>query len=305
MRVPTLSILALSTLSLLAPAATALGQPEQVETRAERLGGRTARVITRWAATGEGSGRLVVQGQGADRTTRLYQGGGGAATITHGHGAWLVAYAVDAADSPFRVRLVRSESAESAEGAEVGEEVAIARPNGRHDLPFAVVATATPEGFTVLFQEVAESDPSAASTYMVLLGPDGRPAGPASVVPVPWSLADMAWNGAGYHLALIFPGYGTGMRLSMVSITPAGQPQQHPDWASAAGFITDVHLERTGERIRAFYRGGTGDRLLESDVTQIRGWGSEPPAARRHGTMGPGEVIVVRRRGGEVRPERD
>lgn len=288
----------------------AVAQPEQVEVRAERLGSQTARVITRWAASGEGSGRLVTPAAAGPRTTPLYDGRGGAATITSGHGAWLVAYAVEAAADPFRVRLVRparqGTGGAGATGTDlaIGEEITIARPTRRHDLPFAVVATATPDGFAVLFQEIAANDPSAATTSMVLLDVDGRPAGPATSVPVPWSLADMIWNGAGYHLALIFPGHGTGMRLSMVSVTAAGQPQQHPDWSSAAGYVADVHLVRAGEQIRAFYRGGTGGRLLESDVTAIRGWGSEPPRARRHGALGQAEVIVVEGPGDAPRPGR-
>jgi hypothetical protein len=137
-------------------------------------------------------------------------------------------------------------------------------------------------------------DPSAAHTYLVELDADGAPNGPAKEVPVPWSLAAAAHNGNGYHLALIYPGDNGGMRLSMVSLSDAHQPQQHPDWASAAGFITDVHLVVDGAKIRAFYRGGkAGDRMLESDVTQIRQWGSEPPKAKDHGAITSKHALAV------------
>jgi hypothetical protein len=93
------------------------------------------------------------------------------------------------------------------------------------------------------------------------------------------------------------------MRLSMVSVTADGTPQQHPDWSSAAGIVGDVHLAAGGGRVLAFYRGGSGgDRLLERDVTAIGAWGREPPAPRDHGALPPGRLIVVRRHGGSTRP---
>jgi hypothetical protein len=258
-----------------------------VEARAASIGSRTAKVVTRWNADGSGSGQLLLQGA---QPTRLYRGGGGAATITAGHGVFLVAYEVDTARNPFRARVLRSDGGRFV----VGDEVSLRRPGNRRDLPFAVAATATPDGFTVFYQEVQENDPSAAHTYLMRFDREGAPDGAPSEAPIPWSLADAIWNGAGYHLALIYPGSMNGMRLSMVSITPEGQPQQHPDWASAAGLVTDVHLVKTGNHILAFYRGGGGGRIFESDVTQIRSWGSEPPQARRHGAIEQGEVIVVR-----------
>jgi hypothetical protein len=274
---------------------SAAAQPAQVEGRAARLGDRTARVVTRWEADGSGSGRLLIEGS---PPTSLYRGGGGAATITVGHDAWLVAYEVDARRNPFRARLIRRQNGR----VNVGDEVSFARPGNRHDLPFAVVATARPDGFSVFFQEVQEDDPSAAHTYLARLDSAGQPVGTASEVQVPWTLADAIWNGNGYHLALIYPGSQTGMRLSMVSTTAEGSPQQHPDWASAAGMVSDVHLAKSGNRILAFYRGGGGGRIFEGDVTQVRSWGSEPPAAQRRGAIDGRELIALRRDGESVRP---
>jgi hypothetical protein len=210
--------------------------------------------------------------------------GSAVGTLVAGHGKVIVALATDGKE-PFRVVLVGSDK----------KPTQIPRPNNRNkDLPFAVAGTATPTGFAIFFQEVQTDDPSAAHTYLVELDADGAPNGPAKEVPVPWSLAAAAHNGNGYHLALIYPGDNGGMRLSMVSLSDAHQPQQHPDWASAGGFITDVHLVTDGAKIRAFYRGGkSGDRMLESDVTQIRQWGTEPPKAKDHGAISQKHALAV------------
>ena len=210
--------------------------------------------------------------------------GSAVGTLVGGHDKVIVALATDSKE-PFRVVLVGSDK----------KPTSIPRPNNRNkDLPFAVAGTATPTGFAIFFQEVQTDDPSAAHTYLVELDADGAPNGPAKEVPVPWSLAAAAYNGAGYHLALIYPGDNGGMRLSMVSLSDAHQPQQHPDWASAAGFITDVHLVADGGKIRAFYRGGkSGDRMLESDVTEIRQWGTEPPKAKDHGAIAQKHALAV------------
>jgi hypothetical protein len=237
----------------------------------------------------------LVTGGGRKPTAKLQVGKGKAqtlftgdctGTVVAGHGRAVVALVVDDAAEPFRIHVI--------EGAAAGKAVKLARPSKRNDVPFAVAGTVTPDGFALFFQEVQTDDPSAAHTYLVELDDEGKPAGAAVEIPVPWSLAAAAWNGAGYHLALLFPGYGDGMRLSMVSITAAGAPQQHPDWASGAGYIADVHLRAADGKVVAFYRGGAGgDRLLESDVTAIRGLGGEPPKARDHGSLPLSKAIQV------------
>ncbi|HTM23400.1 MAG TPA: hypothetical protein VL172_22915 [Kofleriaceae bacterium] len=230
----------------------------------------------------KGSARLLV---GGGKAATLAQGES-AGTIVVGHGRVVVALAVDHAGEPFHIHVV--------DGGAAGKAVAVARPVARHDYPFAVAGAVTPDGFAIFFQEVQGDDPTAAHTYLVKLDDQGAPVGAAVEVPVPWSLAAAAWNGNGYHLALLFPGYGDGMRLSMVSITAAGQPQQHPDWASAAGYIGDVHLVAADGKVRAFYRGGAGgDRLLESDVSAIGNWGTEPAKARDHGGLPGSKAIAI------------
>lgn len=249
------------------------------------------------AVIGPGDATVVlVTTSGEDAAAKLHAGkaktlhqGSSAGSLAAGHGIVVVALAVDDKEAPFRVYAL---------GKKLGAAAKIARPGKRQDFPNAVAATATPDGFAVFFQEIEYEDPTAAHTYLLLLGKDGKPGGKAVEIGVPWGLGAAVWNGAGYHLALFYPGGGDGMRLSMVSLTAAGQPEQHPDWASAAGFIADVHLVNDEGKIRAFYRGGGGgDRLLESDVTKIRGWGSEPPKARDHGALAPEKAIVITAQG--------
>lgn len=214
-------------------------------------------------------------------------------TLVAGHDKVIVALATEGRE-PFRIAVVGNAT----------KPTAIARPTNRKDLPFAVAGTATPSGFAVFFQEVQTDDPSAAHTYLVELDTDGAPTGPAKEVAIPWSLAAAAHTGKGYHLALVYPGDSGGMRLSMVSLSEAFQPQQHPDWASAPGFISDVHLVVADGRVRAFYRGGmAGDRMLESDVTQIRNWGSEPPKAKDHGAISQRHALAVAPSGKPVKVE--
>lgn len=229
---------------------------------------------------GKAGARVTV---GSGKPVSVFSGSA-VGTLVAGHDKVIVALATEGKE-PFKVALVGSDK----------KPTSIPRPNNRSkDLPFAVAGTATPTGFAIFFQEVQTDDPSAAHTYLVELDADGALAGPAKEVPVPWSLAAVAYNGAGYHLALIYPGDNGGMRLSMVSLSEAHQPQQHPDWSSAAGFITDVHLFADGGKIRAFYRGGkSGDRMLESDVTQIKQWGQEPPKAKDHGAIASKHALTV------------
>jgi hypothetical protein len=266
------------------------GPPDRVEPRAVPLGGGVvARLVSTWSVHEERSGLTLRIGD-AEPTT-LARGTASGAIEASG-GELLVAYAVPDPRTPFRVRVAKRERGRFV----LGEAREIARPSGARsgDQPFAVAIAPVADGWVVFFQEVQTDDPSAAHTYLVNLDREGAVRTQAREIPVPWALAAAAHNGRGYHLALYFPGYGEGMRLSMVSITEDGAPEQHPDWASAAGYVADVHLVARDGRVRAFYRGGAGgDRLLESDVTQIRGWGSEPPRARDHGALESAAAIAL------------
>jgi hypothetical protein len=261
-------------------ASIAAAQPAQVEARAAyRADGTLVRLISTSAK--KKSAVTLHVGKAAAVTIHA---GDATGTLAVGHDRVVVALAVDDAKKPFRIVVL--------DGDERAAPVALARGSDRHDIPFAVAATPTPDGFTVFFQEIETDDPTNAHTYMATLDKTGKPTGDAKEIAVPWSLGAAAWNGKGYHLALFYPGDGRGMRLSMVSLTAAGSPEQHPDWASRAAFpIGDVHLVAANGKIRAFYRAGA--RLLESDVTAIRDWGSEPPKAKDHGALSQTKAIAI------------
>jgi hypothetical protein len=199
---------------------------------------------------------------------------------------------IDSAKTPFQVVMV--------ERGKPSEPRALARPNKRQDYPFAVVAAPTPDGFTVFFQEVEPQNPNEAHTYMVELDETGAVTAEAREIQVPWALAAAAWNGHGYHLGLYYSGEGMGARLSMVSLGKDGTPQQHPDWATQPGTISDVHLVATGASIRAVYR-GTGNRLMETDVTKIGQWGRVSAKAKDLGALAASQAIAITAKGAATR----
>lgn len=238
----------------------------------------------RLTATSGGKAPGLTLRVGRGKASRLHAGEA-IGTVKVGHGKAVIAFAVDTAAAPFRVHVVG------------GKTQKIERPGKRADIPFAVVMTPTPTGFTVLFQDIEAANANEAHTYAVELDEDGIVASEPREVAIPWALGDAIWNGNGYHLALFYAGDMNGVRLSMVSCDAKLTPQQHPDWASRAGLVSDVHLVGDGKRIRAFYRGGMGDRLLEADVTKIRNWGSEPPKAKDHGALAASHAIAINAKG--------
>jgi hypothetical protein len=277
-----LAVLAVAFFSGTASAQPPAGPPVHVERRSTVLdGGATARLVTRWGLDASSSGASVTI---AETTPTLLVRGATAGAIERGERVALVAYESFGDGAPFRVRAIRRDAGHDV----IGPELALPRPGSRaDDVPFAVAIAPVPgRGFAVFFEEVQQDDPSAAHTYLFMLDLDGAQPDAGREIPVPWPIGAAIWNGHGFHLALLYPGSGGGMRLSMVSLSPEGTNQQHPDWASAAGFVGDVHLVREGDHIRAHYRGGHGGgHWIESDVTEIRGWGSEPPAPHDHGAL--------------------
>lgn len=291
---PSLAVSALA-LWLMGVTASAGAQPPvtapvHVERRSAVLaGGELARLAVRWASSVEESGVSLALGDGPPTVLAR---GGTAGAVERGERVGLVAYITDDAQAPFRVRAIRAEGGRQV----LGEELRLARPGGRSgDYPLAVVIAPIPSvGFAVLFEEVQHDDPTAARTYLFRLDLDGRAMGAGSEVAIPWPLAAAVWNGRGFHLALVYPGGGDGLRLSMVSITADGRPEQHPDWSSAAGFVSDVHLVARGDRITAHYRGGPGgEHWHETDVTQIGSWGGNTRTPTDHGRMAAGETIAL------------
>jgi hypothetical protein len=246
-------------------------------------GGHAIKLVTTWAD----HSKLELDG-------KLVYSGDAVGTVVAGHGLVVVAYELSA-DKPFRVRV--------SDDGKLREPVAFARPAKVDSSPFAIAATETPDGFAIFFQEVQNNDPTAAHTYMLQLDATGKAQGAPKEVPVPWALADVVWNGSGYHLALIYAGGGDGMRLSMVAATKDGQPQGHPDWASAPGIVMDVHLVKIGERILAYYRGGGGggDHLIETDVTHIGNWGQVSEHSSDRGALSQATALAVNAKGEAVR----
>lgn len=248
-------------------------------------------------ATGDAARLTVISGGkkpavkltvGKKKPVELYLGEA-AATIEAGHGRVLIAVSIDSAKKPFQIVML--------DGDRLGAPIALARPNERADYPFAVVAAPTPDGFTVFFQEVEPQNPNEAHTYMTRLDKTGAVIDEPREVRVPWALAAAAWNGNGYHLGLLYTGGGDGVRLSMVSLAQDGTPEQHPDWASAPGLVSDVHLVASGRTLRAYYRGGMGDRLYETDVTKIGQWGRVAQKTKDLGALAASHAIAITAKG--------
>lgn len=274
-------------LALLALATTAAEAQEaapttyEVTSAAIAPGGDEVRLVTSFGGT---VGATLRIGKGEAKTLAKADSVG-AVEVAHGK----VVVALATMDTkPFRV-VAGDKSYE------------IARPNKTASMPFAMGMTSTPTGFTVFFQEVEVNNPSEAHTYMLLLDKDGKPDGAAKEVAVPWWLADAQWNAGGYHLALYYAGEMRGSRLSMVSLTEAGVPQQHPDWASQPGQLSDMHLVADGKKILAYYRGGVGDKLYVTDVTTIGQWGANAQPAKDLGALDATASIAINDKGQPVR----
>jgi hypothetical protein len=157
--------------------------------------------------------------------------------------------------------------------------------------PFAAVAAPTPDGFTVLFQD------HGGQTYLARLAPDGSVRTPAASVAVPWSLAALAWNDHGYHLAVYYDGAGpSDTRLCLVTLTPDGQPEQHPWWASPRGAIGEVQMASARDGMRVEYRLDDGTSGLRTFTSRAQGqWGIEAPAPQNDGALAAGELFALRR----------
>lgn len=268
-------------------ASTALAADStETHTRAAFAGNDVARVVVT-----NGGKKPGVQVQLGKQKKDVYAGEA-VATLEAGHGRVLIAVGIAAKKQPFQLMTI--------EKGKLSDPVGVSRPNQRADYPFAIAATATPEGFTVFFQEVETDNPSEAHTYMVTLDKTGAVSEEAREIQVPWWLGAAAWNGKGYHLALYYAGEGAGTRLSMVSLSKDGTPEQHPDWASQPGMISDLHLVASGDRIRAIYR-GTGNRMMETDVTTIGQWGRVANKARDLGALSSSEAIAITAKGGATK----
>jgi hypothetical protein len=266
----------LALICLLATASYAEDATPTIDVRAELTDkGDTARLVMTSGGKSAGA-KLEVGKQSFDLAKGELAG-----TLKTAHGKTLIALSVDDAKAPFRIYTF--------DGVAVSKPQLIARPAKQSNFPFAVVATRTPDGFTVFFQEVETNNPNEAHTFMVTLDRDGK-AGEAKEVQIPWALADAIWNGAGYHLALFYTGEQRGARLSMVSTSATGVPSGHPDWTTEPSAITDVHLVENDGKITAIYR--NLDHANATDVTKIGQWGQVTAKTKDLGALGNASIAI-------------
>lgn len=179
--------------------------------------------------------------------------------------------------------------------------VDVPREGATHTFPSWAVVAADPTGFAILWQETSMTDPNdAAHSFLGRLARDGTWSVRPHSVEVPWPTAAMAWNGHGWHLALWFGGFGgqggpDGTRVCLVTLSEAGQPEQHPWWVSRPERVGEVQLLRTDAGMEVFWRGGRDGQTLNSvQSTQIGNWGTEPPPAQAHGAIGDAEPFTIR-----------
>ncbi|AKF08085.1 hypothetical protein [Sandaracinus amylolyticus] len=189
---------------------------------------------------------------------------------------------------------------------ELSREHAARRPTLR---PAAALVATTPDGFTVLVQEQDTRSPDAdVVTTMTRIAHDGALIEAPRVVAIPWALGALAWNGRGYHLAVLWGGWGTEhagtARVCLVTLSEQGAPQEHPWWASTFDALSDVQLARRddGAMVLVWRR---GDALaVMAHVSSAPGrWGAEPAPAIEVARIAPdapfalqldGERIVAR-----------
>ena len=237
------------------------------------------------------------------KSLQLYKGKKVRADVAARDGSLLVAMIRGGSDPFVRFSLVDLSGSEPKLVS-----VKVARPADAERRPASVVATADPQGFSVIWQEESTKDPSAdVKSYFTRVTPAGKLSTKPTLVAIPWALAALAHDGKGYHLALFYDGAQRGeTRLAMVTLSADGAPQQHPWWASAPGDINDVELVRIGARVLAYYRAGaSAAELFASDVTAEGQWGQEPSPAQSQGKIAPDEVYAVTSdKAGKARLER-
>jgi len=159
---------------------------------------------------------------------------------------------------------------------------------GEDRSPVGAAIAATPDGFSVFWQEASTSNPqSLYETYLARFDHDGRPVGETTRVNAAWPIADVAWMPSRnqYYFLLYYGGRDPrGTRLCGVHIDPTRLANvEHPWWASTPGAIDEARLLVRGDRVVALYR--DDGHLFEIDVTE-GAWGRDPTSTRRdHGTI--------------------
>jgi len=165
---------------------------------------------------------------------------------------------------------------------------ALRRTAGADRSPIGAAVAATPDGFSLFWQEASTSNAQALyETYLARFDHGGRPVGETTRVNADWPIADVAWMPSrGQYYFLLYYGGGDprGTRLCGVHVDPDRLVNvEHPWWASAPGMIDEARLVVRGDRIVALYR--DEEHLYEIDVTE-GSWGRGPTASRRdHGAI--------------------
>jgi hypothetical protein len=165
--------------------------------------------------------------------------------------------------------------------------------------PTRGVACSTPDGFAFLWQETVGDLDGSVQTWFGRLRADGTWLQQPAIVGVQWGFGAMEWNGRGYHLALFYDGTAYGQtRLTMVTLSAAGQPEQHPWWVSRPEAVGEVQLLSTLSGMVAVWRGGADETTLHS-MTQagVGSWGAEAPQPQSHGAILPSATYALRRSG--------
>jgi hypothetical protein len=171
--------------------------------------------------------------------------------------------------------------------------------------PAAAIASPSPGGFTIVLQEQDAGSPDAdVVTTMSRVALDGTLAAAPHAIAVPWALAALAWNGRGYHLAVLYGGGGAPGTacICLVTLSEAGAPEQHPWWASPFDAVGDVQLvARADGAVELVWREGDGRAIAAATWSTVGHWGQAPPPPRRVATLEPGEAFAAVHRGGELR----
>ena len=264
------------------------------------------RVRTHWNAVRDGGARtctvrverLALDGRTVTASREIFSGPAVVPAVATSADLALVSL-VHEGPSPF-VKLAFVDLP-AAGGVAVRPLIAVPRPDAARTFPSWAVVAADPSGFAILWQETSMVDANdAAHSFLGRLRRDGTWVDRPHSVEVPWPTAAMAWNGHGWHLALWFGGFGgqggpDGIRVCLVTLSEQGRPEQHPWWISRPEHVGEIQMLRTAAGMEVFWRGGRDGRTLHSHRSEATGnWGSEPPAAQAHGTIGDDEPFAIR-----------
>jgi hypothetical protein len=191
-------------------------------------------------------------------------------------------------------------------------------PDGRHNAVHVIEAPRTAndgfhparavvcpdeQGFTVLWQEdrvtphvtgTFTAATTEARTYMARVSVAGAFVQRPTVVPIPWAITAIASNGHGYHLAVRFDGSAPNLsRVCLVTLSPTGQPEQHPWWVSAPIAVGETQLVPSTRGMWIVWR-NDGIGVLQATLSTSQGtWGTEPPMPEFQGRIVAGESFLA------------